>query len=66
MVLNRIKNFVSVHSDYKEKKIHTILENLSLEKDNPAHNDDTILIKKAFDIAFLKEHLKIDSEMSSI
>ena len=52
MVLNRIKNFVSVHSDYKEKKFHTILENLSLEKDNPAHNDDTILIKKAFDIGY--------------
>tara|TARA_Y100000588_G_scaffold99192_1_gene107761 strand:+ start:6766 stop:8970 length:2205 start_codon:yes stop_codon:yes gene_type:complete len=52
MVLNKIKNLITGAETSELKSYQTILNNLSLDTDNPNHQIDISLIKKAFDIGY--------------
>ena len=52
MVLNRIKNLITRTATSELQKFQIILNNLSLDIDNPKHQTDIDFIKKAFDIGY--------------
>ena len=52
MVLNRIKNLITGAATSELQKFQIILNNLSLDIDNPKHQTDIDFIKKAFDIGY--------------
>ena len=52
MVLNKIKNLITGAETSELQNYQTILNNLSLNTNNPKHQIDIDLIKKAFDIGY--------------
>ena len=52
MVLNKIKNLITGAETSELQNYQTILNNLSLNINNPKHQIDIDLIKKAFDIGY--------------
>ena len=52
MVLNKIKNLIIRVETTELQNYQAILNNLSLDINNPNHKDDIDLIKKAFSIGY--------------
>ena len=52
MVLNKIKNLITGADTSELQNYQAILDNLSLDINNPNHKVDIDLIKKAFDIGY--------------